>query len=295
MKKIILGAILENKEIARNIYRLKLESREASINVKPGQFINIYLKDKSILLPRPISICKVEGNNLILVYKALGKGTKELSAYRPGDSIKISSSLGNGFKMDHLINFIESSPISSSGNHKREGVIALVGGGVGVPPLVGLAEAIMERIDGRDNNTCAGTKGQASKNKLIAIVGFGEEPFLIEELEKICHEVYLATDNGKVGFHGSVMGLLENKNIEADYYLACGPRPMLKNLWSYCDRKAVHLQVSMEERMGCGYGACVGCTCKTKRQAEGQMEIVSQKVCKDGPVFMGSEVVWDEI
>lgn len=288
-KAVVTAKILENKVIAKGIFRLKLQSEKASAHVKPGQFLNLYLKNKSMLLPRPISICKVEKDCLNLVYKVFGKGTEELSHYAPGHSIQISTSLGNGFKMEHLYGFLH----ENASSPEKDRVITLAGGGIGVPPLVGLAAAI--RSDINNHKVKGGRRYDMSNIKLIAMLGFPEEPYLIEEFKTYCDEVYLATDKGTTGFQGTVLDLMGREKLKPDYCLACGPRPMLKALWSYCEKNEIPLQASMEERMGCGYGACVGCTCKTKKQVEEGIEIVNKKVCQDGPVFMGSEVAWDEL
>ncbi|MGI6730881.1 MAG: dihydroorotate dehydrogenase electron transfer subunit [Anaerovoracaceae bacterium] len=275
-KKIIQSKILENTELVKEIYRLVLQV-EGTDHIKPGQFVNVYLDNKSMLLPRPISICSYKDREMTLVYKIVGRGTQELAEYQPGQLLRVSTSQGNGFQLDHLFSTLAEKPEPKA--------IALVGGGVGVPPLISLATALGKK------------QGESVDAKVIAILGFQEDPFLVSEFQALCDEVYVATDKGTSGFHGTVLDLMKEKKLKLDYCLACGPKPMLKALWSYCDKAAVPLQVSMEERMGCGYGACVGCTCKTKANAgeEGeQVSIINKKVCTDGPVFMGNEVVWDE-
>ena len=117
-------------------------------------------------------------------------------------------------------------------------------------------------------------------------------PILVGELEELGVKVYIATDSGKVGFKGNVVELIKAEGIKGDYFYACGPKVMLRALSQYCEGEGIPVQVSMEERMGCGYGACVGCVCKTKASNEKGFE--HKKVCKDGPVFLGSEVKWDE-
>jgi dihydroorotate dehydrogenase electron transfer subunit len=276
-KKIIQSKILENTELVKDIFRLVLLVEEGTDNMNPGQFVNVYLDNKSMLLPRPISICSYKDRELALVYKIVGKGTQELAEYQPGQSLRVSTSQGNGFQQDHLFSTLAEKPGPKT--------IALVGGGVGVPPLISLATTLGKKQEGLVDA------------KIIAILGFQEEPFLVSEFQALCDEVYVATDEGTSGFHGTVLDLMKEKKLKPDYCLACGPKPMLKALWSYCDKAAIPLQVSMEERMGCGYGACVGCTCKTKVNAGGegeQVSIINKKVCTDGPVFMGNEVVWDE-
>ncbi|MEG1930503.1 MAG: dihydroorotate dehydrogenase electron transfer subunit [Anaerovorax sp.] len=290
---MIKSKIISHKEIAKNIYQLELLAPEVAGNSKAGQFVNVYLKDKSKLLPRPISICEIREDRLVLVYGVVGKGTEELSSYEPGESLSILGPLGNGFSLEG-----SQEQANEIGEETMKRVV-LVGGGIGVPPMVQLAKEL---------------KGKAEE--IIAVVGFKEEPFLIETLMAVCTEVYVATDSGKTGFQGNVVQLIETENIQGTYYFACGPKMMLKNLTQFCAQKAhekgsigIPIQISLEERMGCGYGACVGCTCKVKGKASPLAEdacmgfqdethvletvVLQKKVCTDGPVFLGKEVVWD--
>jgi dihydroorotate dehydrogenase electron transfer subunit len=272
-KGIVEAHIINHTEIADSIYRITLQGSSSITEAKPGQFINVYLRDKSMLLPRPISICRAEKDRITLVYRVAGKGTKELSAYREGDPLKISTPLGHGYDIDAIFEAFEA---ADSGTK----TIALAAGGLGVPPMVELAKTIQRRVM------------KDKKSRLISLVGFQKEPFLIEELKSFCDEVHIAVENGAAGFRGNVLEMMEKQGIEADYYLSCGPRPMLKALAGYCDNNNKPLQVSLEERMGCGYGACVGCTCKTKEKNDGKVKL--KKVCLDGPVFFGNEVIWNE-
>jgi len=267
---IVIGRVLRNESIAKGIYKMTIGGEKLlkiCKKAKAGQFINMYLKDKSTLLPRPISICLIEAESLDIVYKVIGKGTEELSRYKNGEDIKISSGLGNGYMLDGKDK--NSKWIQS--NRKKECV--LVGGGVGIPPLVQLAKELKNR--------------QAS---VTIILGFQEEPFLVEEAEKYCDRLYIATENGETGYYGNVVQLIKEKMILGDEFYSCGPKPMLKALARYCKDIDVPVQVSLEERMGCGYGACIGCTCKTIKDGE----TVLKAVCKDGPVFLAKEVLWDE-
>ena len=252
-KKTLTGKILQNIEIAPDVYRMVIENKEIAVSASCGQFVNIYPKGRHTLLPRPISICEIGRDTITLVYGVVGEGTKEFSFYKVGTSMSLSPPMGRGF-----------APQNTQG-------AVLVGGGIGVPPLVELAKRL----------TCP----------KIAVIGFREEPFLKAELEKAGAKVYIATDSGKAGFKGNVLELIKEEGIEGDYFYSCGPKVMLKALAKYCDERHIPIQVSLEERMGCGYGACVGCVCKTKTSEEKGYQ--HQKVCKDGPVFLGSEVVWD--
>lgn len=254
-KQVVMGKIQGQGMIAPGIYKMIIHAPEAAKTAKCGQFINVYPKSESTILPRPISISEIGEETLTIIYAVVGKGTDEFSNYKEGDSIRISTALGNGFIVE-----------------EDKKVSVLVGGGIGVPPLVELAKQI--------------------KGEKIAVLGFREDPILVETLEALGVKVHIATDGGKVGFKGNVIELIERENITGDYFYACGPKVMLKALAMHCDAKAVPVQVSMEERMGCGYGVCVGCVIKIKENSE--KGYVLKKVCKDGPVFLGNEVKWDE-
>ncbi len=253
-KTVIEAKIIQNQEIAQGVYRMVLSAPEIAAGASCGQFVNLYPKAKHTLLPRPISICEIGEDTLTLVYGVVGEGTREFAGYNAGETIRVSSAIGTGFKP------------------QKTKTAVLVGGGIGVPPLVELAK-------------------QMSGEK-IAVIGFRDEPFLKEELEKAGAKVYIATDSGKTGFKGNVIELIQEQGISGDYFYSCGPKVMLKALAAYCESINTPVQVSLEERMGCGYGACVGCVCKIKENTETGYE--HKKVCKDGPVFLGSEVVWDE-
>lgn len=253
-KKVVEGKIIGQGEIAPMIYKMIIKAPEVAQSAKCGQFVNVYPRSKSTLLPRPISISEIGEGTITLVYGVVGEGTREFSKLITGDSIRISTALGNGYSV------------------QEAEVSVLVGGGIGVPPLVELARNI------------TGEK--------IAVLGFREDPILVEALEALGVKVYVATDTGKVGFKGNVIELIKAEGIKGDYFYACGPKVMLRALSDYCESKNVPVQVSMEERMGCGYGACVGCVCKIKTNTEKGFE--HKKICKEGPVFLGSEVKWDE-
>ena len=248
MDKIVIAEIISNHEIACGIFKMLLRLPDDYPCPDPGEFINIYLNDKSRLLPRPISVCDWEEGVLTLVYAIAGSGTKILSDYGCGVKIRISTPLGNGFLTEGT----------------ESGI--LVGGGVGVPPLLFLAKHLTGRVPVR------------------VILGFRSEPFLADEFP--C-KAEIATDDGSAGYKGNVMDLLGMQEIPTDTKIfACGPKPMLTALAWFAKESGLALQVSLEERMGCGYGACVGCVCKTIAG--------NRKICEDGPVFDGAEVVWDE-
>ena len=256
-KKIATGVIRKNIKIANDVYELHIETSLCE-NYIPGQFINIYLDDKSRLLPRPISICGADKSAVCVVYKTVGEGTKILSEYTAGREIKISSPLGNGYTLEE--NYFGKK-------------VALVAGGIGLPPMIGLCEALHKR-----------------NAKIDVFLGFQSETFLCAGFENFCENVFAATDDGSFGFHGNVIDLLKQTDNSYVEYFSCGPKRMLGALSKYVSSQGIDAQVSVEERMGCGFGACVGCACKVMVGGEATYK----SVCKHGPVFLSSEVVWDE-
>ena len=252
MKKETAKVLSQNK-IAEGIYSMWIEC-EAASSAKPGQFIDVYVNDDSKLLPRPISICEVKDNLLRIVYRVVGGGTKLMSTYVSGDSIDIIGPLGNGFDM-------------------KEGKAILVGGGIGIPPMVELAKALSEKI---------------GKENVIAVMGYRDELFLTEELESFS-TVYIATEDGNTGTKGTVIDALNENGISGDVMYACGPIPMLKALKDWAIDKDIECQISLEERMACGIGACLACVCKTKEKDE-HSNVCNKRICKDGPVFDAQEI-----
>ena len=218
----------------------------------PDQFVHVKC-GHSRLLRRPISICDWEENLLRIVFEVRGEGTEWLSRRKAGDRLDVLGPLGRGFRMD------------------REGRYLLVGGGIGVPPMLGCAKWTAERS--------------------TAVLGFrsADRAMLSEDFQKSCKEIFLCSDDGSIGRHGfvdaQVRDILE-KDKDFTAVLACGPKPMLKNVAAVAAGFGVPCQVSMEERMACGVGACLGCAIQ---MADGTMK----HVCKDGPVFDAEEVDWD--
>ena len=211
---------------------------------KSGQFVNIQLD--GLYLRRPISVCDYSKNSLTLVYKVVGKGTEQLSQMEKGE-LDVLVGLGNGYETE---------------NSGKEPV--LIGGGVGVPPLFNLCKKLI-----------------AEGKKPSVILGFNtkDEIFYEEEFKRLGVNVYVTTVNGEYGIKGFVTDAL--KNINYTYFYTCGPEPMLKAVYNATTTSG---QFSFEERMGCGFGACMGCTCKTKYG--------NKRICKDGPVLVKEEIIW---
>lgn len=250
MKKETAKVLSQNR-IADGIYSMWIETTAAK-NAKPGQFIDVYVNDDSKLLPRPISICEVKENKLRIVYRVVGGGTKIMSTYQEGYNIGIIGPLGNGFSL-------------------KDGKAILVGGGIGIPPMVELAKQLSEKI---------------GKENVISVMGYRDELFLAEELEKYS-TVVIATEDGSKGTKGTVIDALNENNISGDVMYACGPIPMLKALKDWA--KDIECQISLEERMACGIGACLACVCKTKEKDE-HSNVCNKRICKDGPVFDAKEI-----
>jgi len=243
--------VIYNKKIAEDIYELVFSNNKMATEAKPGQFVNVYCNGE-MLLPRPISICEADEDKgtIKLVYAIAGAGTKLFSKIQDGDFVEVLGPLGNGYTLADADSSI------------------LVGGGVGTPPLLELAKRI--------------------KGKKTIYLGFRSEAYLVEEF-KAYGEVYVATDDGSYGHHGNVVELMEKNIAKAEQIYSCGPNPMLKAVQKFASDNDIELQISLEERMGCGFGACVGCVCKIK--ADNEAGYTYKKVCKDGPVFPGSEVL----
>lgn len=246
--------VLSQKMISEGIYDLWLETAMAE-KVKPGQFVGVYPANKSTLLPRPISICEVdkEKSAIRLVYRVVGSGTAEFALYQQGDYIMILGPLGNGFPLDKAI-----------GKN-----VVVIGGGIGVPPLLETAKRLKEN-------------GKSAK--VSAVMGYrNADTFLTEEFEKYAG-LYVATEDGSLGTKGNVIDAMKEQKVPCDVIFACGPMPMLKEIKEYASSINAKAYLSLEERMACGVGACLGCICKTKEIDE-HSHVHNARICTDGPVF----------
>lgn len=258
-KKKVTAVVTAQKEIAPDIFDMWLKT-ELAADAVPGQFIAVCPKNESTLLPRPISICEVdkEEGKLRIVYRIAGKGTGEFSAYKEGDTADILGVLGNGFPVD-----------KASGKK-----VFLMGGGIGIPPMLELAKELSQ---------------SGSATEINIIVGYRDSKlFLKEDLEKYGN-VYIATEDGSVGIKGNVMNAIEENGLQADVIFACGPMPMLRAIKGYAEEKGIEAYISLEERMACGVGACLGCVCKTK-EVDHHSHVNNARICTDGPVFEAREV-----
>jgi dihydroorotate dehydrogenase (NAD+) catalytic subunit len=226
-----------------------------------GQFVGVYTGDGAHLLPRPVSICEILHGQaaLRLVYKVVGKGTKIMSGWQTGQNVNLIGPLGKGF-----------APVDGAARHY------VVGGGVGIPPMLELAKTLA--ADGK---------------AVAAVLGFADETFLVEDFKRVCVEVLVATDSGGAGVKGNAADLLRSADTNGGAVYACGPKPMLRAVKAIAGERFIPLQLSMEERMACGVGACLCCAVKTK-DGEAPGSPLYRRVCSDGPVFNADEIVFDE-
>lgn len=248
--------IVSQECIAPDIYSMWLQTETIAENAVPGQFVSLYSRNGSKLLPRPISLCEIdkEKGRLRLVYRVTGKntGTEEFSNYHAKVPLQVLGPLGNGFPLEKV-------------KGKR---VFLMGGGIGIPPMLETAK----NLDG----------------EVTAVLGYRDRLFLNEEFEKY-GKVYVATEDGSAGTKGNVMDAIRENALEADAIFACGPAPMLRAIKAYALEKNIPCWISMEERMACGVGACLGCVCQSK-DVDAHSHVHNKRVCKDGPVFLSTEV-----
>ena len=232
--------IISQECIGKDIYSMWLNAGEIAKNAVPGQFVSLYSRDGSKLLPRPISLCEIdkEEEKLRLVYR--------------GVPIETLGPLGNGFPLDAV----------------KGKKVFLMGGGIGIPPMLETAKQL-----------------DAEKTMVL---GYRDELFLNKEFEAY-GDVYVATEDGSAGTKGNVMDAIRENGLEADAIFACGPAPMLRAIKAYALEKGIPCWISMEERMACGVGACLACVCKSK-DVDSHSHVHNKRVCKDGPVFLSTEV-----
>lgn len=236
--------VTENRKIVPSVYEMTLSGDTSAITA-PGQFVNIQLD--GFFLRRPISVCDCEDGTLRLIYKVVGKGTEAMSGLASGTGLDILTGLGNGYNTE------------VSGEKPL-----LLGGGVGVPPMYMLCKKLL--AEGKD---------------VTVILGFNTESevFYEEEFKALGAKVLVTTADGSKGIKGFVTDAMNE--VDYSYFYTCGPEPMLKAVYN---KSTTSGQLSFEERMGCGFGACMGCSCKTKYG--------NKRICKDGPVLVKEEIIW---
>ena len=238
--------IKENTALTSNVYKMVLCGDTSDVTAS-GQFVNIKLE--GLFLRRPISVCDCEDGVLTIIYKVVGKGTEQMSNMKPGEKLDVLTGLGNGYDLE-----------------KSGDTPLLLGGGVGVPPMYMLAKKLI---------------GQGKKVSVILGFNKKDEIFYEEEFKALGASVTVCTADGSYGVKGFVTDAM--KNTDYSYFYTCGPEPMLKAVYSASETSG---QFSFEERMGCGFGACMGCSCKTVTGYK--------RICKDGPVLEKEEILWEK-
>lgn len=236
--------ITSNEKIARDIFKMTLAGDTSAITA-PGQFVNIKLD--GFFLRRPISVCDCVGDNLTLIYKTVGRGTEQMSRMENGDELDLLTGLGNGYNTQ------------TSGDSPL-----LVGGGVGVPPMYMLCRELI-----------------SEGKKVTVVLGFNskDDVFYEDEFKALGADVHIATADGTYGTKGFVTDVI--KNLQYTFFYTCGPEPMFRAMHKMMKTPG---QYSFEERMGCGFGACMGCSCKTLTG--------NKRICKEGPVMESEEIIW---
>lgn len=240
-----LWTVVSNEALTATVWRMVLKGDGNSITA-PGQFIN--LKLEGLFLRRPISVCDWDADTVTILYKVVGKGTEQMTRHVPGDILDVLSGLGNGYNT------------AKSGDKPL-----LIGGGVGVPPLYGLCKALV-----------------AEGKQPTVIMGFNtaDEAFYVEEFRALSAKVLVATADGSMGTKGFVTDCI--KGLDYSFFYTCGPEPMFRAISKTVNTPG---QYSFEERMGCGFGACMGCSCKTLTG--------NKRICKEGPVMESEEIIWE--
>ena len=236
--------ITSNEKIARDIFKITLAGDTSAITA-PGQFVNIKLD--GFFLRRPISVCDCVGESLTLIYKTVGRGTEQMSRMAAGDELDLLTGLGNGYNTE-----------------KSGGSPLLVGGGVGVPPMYMLCKKLI-----------------SEGKKVTVVLGFNskDDVFYEDEFRALGADVHIATADGTYGTKGFVTDVI--KDMQYTFFYTCGPEPMFRAMHKIMKTPG---QYSFEERMGCGFGACMGCSCKTLTG--------NKRICKEGPVMESEEIIW---
>ena len=226
--------VLKQQYIGKDIYDMTIQTKHIAGHAKAGQFVSLYSNDASKLLPRPISLCGIDAE---------------------GDTIRVLGPLGNGFTVE---------PGKKA---------FLIGGGIGIPPMLELAKSI------KAAGTC----------EFVSVMGYRDaQTFLLDEFKEQ-GDCYVATEDGSVGAKGNVLDAIKEYKLNADVIYACGPTPMLRALKAYAAEQGMTCYISMEERMACGIGACLACVCNSKEK-DAHSNVKNKRICKEGPVFLAEEV-----
>lgn len=251
-KTKVTATVVFHEQIASDVFSMYLEVGDMAKEAVPGQFVAVYCNEGSRILPRPISICEAlpEKNQLRLVYRVVGKGTTEMSELHAGATIQVMGPLGNGYDL------LDKKAI-------------LIAGGIGIPPMLELAK----------NLNC---------EKTIVLGYRDSQMFLKEEFEKY-GKVVVSTDDGSYGTKGTVIDAIKEQGVTGEAIYSCGPTPMLRGVKVFGEENDIITQISMEEKMACGIGACLACVCKSK-DVDHHTNVNNKRICKDGPCFYAGEV-----
>ncbi len=254
MKRKETVTVYSHEKISEGIYSLQIKTDMAS-EAHAGQFLGVYINDKTKLLARPISICDVnrEDGLIRMVYRVSGEGTRELSQYKEGTQISVLGVLGNGYD----VSLFEGKKV------------IVMGGGIGIPPMLLATKSI--------------------KGEKTVVLGYSNsDMFLFDEFEKEAN-TFVSTVDGSCGTKGTVIDALNENKITGDVIIACGPMPMLAGIKKYAEEHNMEAYISLEERMACGVGACLGCVCKTVNK-DHHTHVNNTRICVEGPVFNAREV-----
>ena len=256
------AVIFSQEEIAAGIYSLWIKTSFAK-EARPGQFLGVYLNNPAKLLARPISICDVkpEEDLLRMVYRVAGKGTDELSTYNEGTEIKVLGVLGNGYEKA-----LGSGDLNEALKGKK---VIVIGGGIGIPPMLLTAKSIDSDVE--------------------IVLGYSNGDLFLEDEFEDAGNLHIATVDGSVGTKGTVIDAMKEDEVKGDIIFACGPMPMLKALKEYAKENGMKAYISLEERMACGVGACLGCVCKTVKK-DHHTNVNNTRICVEGPIFDAEEV-----
>lgn len=253
-----MANVVRAEQLAEQVYSMNISAPEIAAQAVAGQFVSLYCEDRDKLLPRPLSLCEIDRGRgeLRLVYRVVGDGTREFSRKKAEDVVRVLGPLGNGFL--------------HKGIPDKEKRAILVGGGIGIPPLLALAKEL----------PC----------EVTAVLGYRDaDTFLLEEFRRAADRVVIATEDGSAGVRGNVMDAVEQEGIHGDVVYSCGPVPMLRGVKEWGLRDGIPTWISMEERMACGIGACLACVCKST-ETDSHSKVNNKRVCKDGPVFLSTEM-----
>lgn len=252
-KKKEMAQITGLAPLSEEIFSLWIKT-DMALSAVPGQFVSFYCQDSDRLLPRPISICEInrEQQMMRFVFRVVGAGTNEFSKMSVGDKISVLGPLGNGFPL-------------------LEGKSLLIGGGIGIPPMLELAKSL--------------------RGKVTVVLGYRDADLFLKEEFLPFADVYVSTEDGSVGTKGNVIDAIrENSISDIDVIYSCGPTPMLRGVKAYGEENGIETYLSMEEHMACGVGACLACVCESK-EVDSHSKVKNKRVCKDGPVFRSTDVL----